>query len=191
MDEKGERLRGLAAPQGDSGAATKPHICSVVSPGDLSDLSDLSDRTWASHEPLLSRAQPGGRPRVMNLRRVRNDIISLLLTGCAWRYLPCNPLYLPALADGLLPFAALPPPGYLDPPAQGVARRRSRARRPGPLDSGARARGDRGGSQCRRAARAYRRLRGGGGGRDISPPEVGGERTPGRPSGAARKGFGA
>jgi putative transposase len=50
--------------------------------------SDLSDREWALLEPLLPGAKPGGRPRSVSLRRIRNGVFYLLRTGCAWRYLP-------------------------------------------------------------------------------------------------------
>jgi len=50
--------------------------------------SDLSDSEWSILEPLLPPAQPGGRPRSVDLRRILNGIFYLLRSGCAWRYLP-------------------------------------------------------------------------------------------------------
>ena len=50
--------------------------------------SDLSDREWALLEPLLPGAKPGGRPRRVSLRRIRNGVFYLLRTGGAWRSLP-------------------------------------------------------------------------------------------------------
>ena len=40
--------------------------------------------------PLLPAAKPRGRPRSVDLRRIVNGIFSVLHTGCAWQYLPCN-----------------------------------------------------------------------------------------------------
>src|SRR5215467_317331 len=50
--------------------------------------SDLSDSEWAILEPLLPPAEPGGRPRSVNLRVILNGVFYLLRTGCAWRYVP-------------------------------------------------------------------------------------------------------
>jgi putative transposase len=50
--------------------------------------SDLTDSEWSLLGPLLPPAQPGGRPRSVDLRRILNGIFYLLRSGCAWRYLP-------------------------------------------------------------------------------------------------------
>ena len=50
--------------------------------------SDLSAGEWALLDPLLPGAQPGGRPRSVTRRRIRNGVVSLLRTGCAWRSVP-------------------------------------------------------------------------------------------------------
>jgi transposase len=52
--------------------------------------SDLSDAEWTHvhrHLPPLSRR---GRPRTQSLRRILDAVFYVLLTGCAWRYLPAN-----------------------------------------------------------------------------------------------------
>jgi putative transposase len=36
--------------------------------------SDLSDSEWAILEPLLPPAEPGGRPRSVNLRVILNGV---------------------------------------------------------------------------------------------------------------------
>ena len=43
--------------------------------------SDLTDREWQVLAPLLPAAKPGGRPRTINLRRVRERH----LLSAAWR----------------------------------------------------------------------------------------------------------
>jgi transposase len=50
--------------------------------------SDLRDAEWARLEPLIPLARPGGRPRKSDMRAAMNAILSLLRTGCPWRYLP-------------------------------------------------------------------------------------------------------
>lgn len=50
--------------------------------------SDLTDEQWKLIEPLLPKANPGGRPRKTDIREVVNAIFYLLRTGCAWRLLP-------------------------------------------------------------------------------------------------------
>ena len=50
--------------------------------------TDLSDTAWALITPMLPAAQPGGRPRKINIRAVFNIIFYLLRTGCQWRLLP-------------------------------------------------------------------------------------------------------
>ena len=50
--------------------------------------SDLTDEQWALLAPLLPPAEPGGRPRSVDLREVANAMLYLLRTGCPWRSLP-------------------------------------------------------------------------------------------------------
>ena len=53
--------------------------------------TDLTDAEWAILEPLLPRpATPRGpgRPRVVELRRVVDALVSMNRTGCQWRLLP-------------------------------------------------------------------------------------------------------
>jgi putative transposase len=50
--------------------------------------SDLTDKHWERLAPLLPDAQPGGRPRTVNLREVLNGIFYYVRTGCQWRALP-------------------------------------------------------------------------------------------------------
>ena len=50
--------------------------------------SDLTDEQWTLLEPLLPPAEPGGRPRCVDLREVVNGLLYVLRTGCPWRSLP-------------------------------------------------------------------------------------------------------
>jgi putative transposase len=50
--------------------------------------SDLTDEQWKLIEPMIPPAQPGGRPRDVDMREVINGILYLNRTGCAWRMLP-------------------------------------------------------------------------------------------------------
>ena len=50
--------------------------------------SDLTDGQWAVLAPLIPPPKPGGRPRRVDMRAVRNAIFSVDRTGCQWRYLP-------------------------------------------------------------------------------------------------------
>ena len=50
--------------------------------------SDLSDDQWDLLETLLPPAKTGGRPRSVDLRQVVNAILYVLVSGCAWSYLP-------------------------------------------------------------------------------------------------------
>jgi transposase len=50
--------------------------------------TNLSDQEWAVLAPLLPPAQPGGRPRSVDLRRMLDGIVYLVRSGCAWRLLP-------------------------------------------------------------------------------------------------------
>lgn len=50
--------------------------------------TDLTDAQWSLLEPLLPVANPGGRPRTVNLREGVNGINYLSRRGGAWRLLP-------------------------------------------------------------------------------------------------------
>ena len=50
--------------------------------------SDLTDAQWSLIAPLIPDADPGGRPRTVEIREVINGILYLVRTGCAWRHLP-------------------------------------------------------------------------------------------------------
>lgn len=49
--------------------------------------SDLTDEQWALIEPLIP-VYRWGRPRQLDMRRVVNAILYLLVTGCQWAMLP-------------------------------------------------------------------------------------------------------
>jgi len=50
--------------------------------------TDLTAAQWALIEPLIPPAQPGGRPRSVDVREIVNAIFYLLRSGCTWRLLP-------------------------------------------------------------------------------------------------------
>ena len=50
--------------------------------------SDLTDKEWALLAPFIPPAQPGGRPRTIEMREVLNAIFYILRSGCARRLLP-------------------------------------------------------------------------------------------------------
>lgn len=50
--------------------------------------TDLTDEQWRLVEPLIPPAEPGGRPRTVDMREVVNAILYVNRTGCAWRLLP-------------------------------------------------------------------------------------------------------
>src|SRR5687767_1670229 len=50
--------------------------------------SDLTDEQYAIIEPLIPPAEPGGRPRSVDMREVVNGILYLNRSGCSWRMLP-------------------------------------------------------------------------------------------------------
>lgn len=50
--------------------------------------SDLTDLEWSLIEPLIPPAQPGGRPRTVDMRRVLDGIRYTLRSGGGWRRLP-------------------------------------------------------------------------------------------------------
>lgn len=50
--------------------------------------SDLTQEQWELLAPQFSARKPTGRPRTVELHRVVNAILYVLLTGCAWYLLP-------------------------------------------------------------------------------------------------------
>ena len=50
--------------------------------------SDLTDAQWRLIERRIPPAEPGGRRRTVNMRKVVNGILYLVRTGCSWRQLP-------------------------------------------------------------------------------------------------------
>jgi putative transposase len=50
--------------------------------------SDLTDEQWSIIEPMIPPAEPGGRPREVDMREVFNGILYLNRSGCSWRMLP-------------------------------------------------------------------------------------------------------
>jgi putative transposase len=50
--------------------------------------TDLTNDQWEGLAPFGPAAKPGGRPRRVEVREVRNALWYLLRTGCAWRMLP-------------------------------------------------------------------------------------------------------
>ena len=50
--------------------------------------SDLTDDQWAILEDLIPPAEPGGRPRSIDMREVLNTLLSLNRSGCQWDMLP-------------------------------------------------------------------------------------------------------
>ena len=50
--------------------------------------TDLSDAQWKLIEPLLPEAEPGGRPRSVDLRAVLDGIFYVVRGGVPWRMLP-------------------------------------------------------------------------------------------------------
>ncbi len=49
---------------------------------------DVTDRQWDWIKDLIPSAKPGGRPRTLDLRRVINAILDVVVTGVQWRMLP-------------------------------------------------------------------------------------------------------
>jgi len=50
--------------------------------------TDLTDRYWAYIKPLLPAAQPGGRPRTTDMRRLIHAVLSIEVSSAPWRLLP-------------------------------------------------------------------------------------------------------
>ena len=52
--------------------------------------SDLTQDQFATLQPLLPAAKPGGRPRSVDMWAVLNAIMYVLVTGIQWRALPSD-----------------------------------------------------------------------------------------------------
>ena len=50
--------------------------------------SDLTLTQWKRLKRWLPPAKPGGRPRAVNLREIRNGIFYIARGGCSWRMMP-------------------------------------------------------------------------------------------------------
>jgi putative transposase len=50
--------------------------------------TDLTDSQWVIIQALIPPAKPGGRPRSLDMRRVVNAILYLVVGGIQWRMLP-------------------------------------------------------------------------------------------------------
>jgi putative transposase len=50
--------------------------------------SDLSNAQWATLRDLIRPAQPGGRPRAVDLRELLNALFYHAREGCSWRAIP-------------------------------------------------------------------------------------------------------
>ena len=54
------------------------------------DPSDITDAQWPLIEPHIPLVRPGGRPRKTDVRDVLDALLSILRTGCPWRYRPVD-----------------------------------------------------------------------------------------------------
>jgi transposase len=63
--------------------------------GDFGAGQALSDEQYALLVPLIPPAEPGGRPRTTNIRRLLAGLLYLVRTGCQWRHLPPPPAFPP------------------------------------------------------------------------------------------------
>jgi len=52
--------------------------------------TDLTDRQWDYIKDLIPAAKAGGRPRSLDMRRVINAILYILVSGAQWRMLPTD-----------------------------------------------------------------------------------------------------
>ena len=63
--------------------------------GDFGAGQALCDEQYALLEPLIPPAEPGGRPRATDMRRLLDGLFYLVRTGCQWRHLPPPPAFPP------------------------------------------------------------------------------------------------
>lgn len=50
--------------------------------------TDLTDSQWHLIDNLIPKARPGGRPRSLDMRKVVDAILYVVVTGAQWRMLP-------------------------------------------------------------------------------------------------------
>ena len=50
--------------------------------------SDLTDAQWERFGPLIPPANPGGRPRAVDMRAVLNGSCCVVREGVRWRAMP-------------------------------------------------------------------------------------------------------
>src|SRR3989304_10110293 len=50
--------------------------------------TDMTDRQWNCIQTLIPPPKPGGRPRSLDMRRVINAMLYIVVTGAQWRMLP-------------------------------------------------------------------------------------------------------
>jgi transposase len=63
--------------------------------GDFGAGQALSDERYALLGPLIPPAEPGGRPRTTDMRRLLDGLFHLVRTGCRWRHPPPPPAFPP------------------------------------------------------------------------------------------------
>ena len=63
--------------------------------GDFGAGQALSDGQYALLVPLIPPAEPGGRPRTTDMRRLLDGLFYVVRTGCQWRHLPPPPAFPP------------------------------------------------------------------------------------------------
>jgi putative transposase len=63
--------------------------------GDFGAGQAPSDERYALLVPLIPPAEPGGRPRTTDTRRLPDGLSHLVRTGCRWRHLPPPPAFPP------------------------------------------------------------------------------------------------
>src|SRR3954453_21143823 len=59
--------------------------------GDFGAGEALGDERYALLALLIQPAEPGGRPRSTDMRRLPDGLFYLVRTGCQWRHLPPPP----------------------------------------------------------------------------------------------------
>jgi putative transposase len=50
--------------------------------------TDLTDSQWELIKEWIPRAKPGGRPRTLEMRKLINAILDVVVRGIKWRMLP-------------------------------------------------------------------------------------------------------
>jgi putative transposase len=70
------------------GCFRRSRSVAVVCGHERPTLPQRPDREWHRLKVMIPPANPGGRPRSTDMRRVLNAIFSIVRGGIAWRYLP-------------------------------------------------------------------------------------------------------